>query len=50
MQKLAHDEPQDDTLEEWINSLPMVSPASLGDFKKNISADDFRVVDDDMWK
>jgi len=25
-------------------------PAALGDLEKNISADDFREVDDDMWK
>ena len=50
MQNLAQDESLDGTLEEWINSLPMVSQAALGDLEKNISADDFRVVDDDMWK
>ena len=50
MQNLAQDESLDGALEEWINSLPMVSPAALGDLEKNISADDFRIVDDDMWK
>ena len=49
-QKLALDESQDVTLKEWINSLPKVSTAALGDLEKNISADDFREVDDDMWK
>jgi hypothetical protein len=49
-QKLTHDESQDGTLKEWINSLPMVSPRAIGDLEKNISADDFREVDEDMWK
>ena len=49
-QKLALDESQDGTLKEWINSLPKVSQSALGDLEKNISADDFREIDDDMWK
>jgi hypothetical protein len=49
-QKLAHDESQDGTLKEWINSLPKVSQSALVDLEKNISADDFREIDDDMWK
>ena len=49
-QKLAHDESEDGTLKEWINSLPKVSQSALGDLEKNISADDFREIDDDMWK
>ena len=50
MQKLAHDEPKDDTLEEWIYSLPKVTPAALGDLEKNISTDEFREIDEDMGK
>jgi hypothetical protein len=49
-QKLTHDESQVGTLKEWINSLPKVSQSALGDLEKNISADDFREIDDDMWK
>jgi hypothetical protein len=49
-QKLALDESQDGTLKEWIHSLPKVTPAALSDLEKNISADDFREIDDDMWK
>ena len=49
-QKLAHDESLDGTLKEWINSLPKVSPDAIGDFEKNISGDDFRTIDEDMWK
>ena len=49
-QKLALDESQDDNLKEWISSLPKVSPSALSDFEKNISANDFREVEDDMWK
>jgi hypothetical protein len=33
-----------------MNSLPKVSPAALGDLEKNSSADDFREIDEDMWK
>ncbi len=49
-QKLALDESQDDNLKEWISSLPKVSAVAIGDFEKNISANDFREVEDDMWK
>ena len=49
-QKLAHDESQDGTLKEWISSLPKVSAAAVGDFEKNTSADDFREIEEDMWK
>jgi hypothetical protein len=49
-QKLAHDESLDGTLTEWINSLPKVSPDAISDFEKNISGDDFRAIEEDMWK
>jgi hypothetical protein len=49
-QKLALDESQDDNLKEWISSLPKVSPSALSDFERNISADDFREIEEDMWK
>ena len=49
-QKLAHDESLDGTLKEWINSLPKVSPDAISDFEKNISGDDFRAIEDNMWK
>lgn len=49
-QKLAQDESLDGNLKEWINSLPKVSPDAIGDFEKNISGDDFRAIEEDMWK
>jgi hypothetical protein len=49
-QKLAQDESLDGSLKEWINSLPKVSPDAIGDFEKNISGDDFRAIEEDMWK
>jgi hypothetical protein len=49
-QKLALDESQDDNLKEWISSLPKVSHSALSDFERNISADDFREIEEDMWK
>ena len=49
-QKLAQDESLDGPLREWINSLPKVSPDAIGDFEKNISGDDFRAIEEDMWK
>jgi hypothetical protein len=49
-QKLALDESQYDNLKEWISSLPKVSPSALSDFERNISADDFREIEEDMWK
>jgi hypothetical protein len=49
-QKLALDESQDNTLKEWIGSLPKVSAAAIGDLEKNITADDFREIEEDMWK
>jgi hypothetical protein len=49
-QKLAHDESQDGSLKEWIKSLPKVSPDAISDFEKNISGDDFRAIEEDMWK
>ena len=49
-QKLAHDESLDGSLKEWINSLPKVSPDAISDLEKNISGDDFRAIEDDMWK
>ena len=49
-QKLSHDESLDGTLKEWINSLPKVSPDAISDLEKNISGDDFRAIEDDMWK
>ena len=49
-QKLAHDESMDGTLKEWISSLPKVSPDAIGDLEKNILGDDFRLIEEDMWK
>ena len=49
-QKLAQDESLDGSLKEWINSLPKVSPDAISDFEKNISGDDFRAIEEDMWK
>ena len=49
-QKLAHDESLDGSLKEWINSLPKVSPDAISDLEKNISGDDFRAIEEDMWK
>ena len=49
-QKLAQDESLDGTLKEWINSLPKVSTDAISDFEKNISGDDFRAIEEDMWK
>ena len=49
-QKLSHDESLDGTLKEWINSLPKVSPDAISDLEKNISGDDFRAIEDNMWK
>ena len=49
-QKLAHDESQDGSLKEWIKSLPKVSPDAIVAFEKNISGDDFRAIEEDMWK
>jgi len=46
--KLALDESQDDNLKEWISSLPKVSPSALSDFERNISADDFREIEEDV--
>ena len=49
-QKLSHDESLDGTLKEWINSLPKVSPDAISNLEKNISGDDFRAIEEDMWK
>ena len=49
-QKLAQDESLDGTLTEWINSLPKVSPDAIRDFEKNIAGNDFRAIEEDMWK
>ena len=49
-QKLSHDESLDGTLKEWINSLPKVSPDAISDLEKNISGEDFRAIEEDMWK
>ncbi len=49
-QKLAHDESLEGSLKEWINSLPKVSPDAIGAFDLNISGDDFRAIEEDMWK
>ena len=49
-QKLAQDESLEGSLKEWINSLPKVSPDAIGAFEKNISGDDFRAIEEDMWK
>jgi hypothetical protein len=49
-QKLSLDESKDNNFKEWIGSLPKVSAAAIGDFEKNISADNFRVHEEDMLK
>ena len=49
-QKLSHDESLDGTLKEWINSLPKVSHDAISDLEKNISGEDFRAIEEDMWK
>ncbi|MDC3335799.1 hypothetical protein OAV71_04755 [Opitutales bacterium] len=48
-QKLAQDESLEGSLKEWITSLPKVSPDAISDFEKNISGDDFRAIEEDMW-
>jgi len=49
-QKLALDESKDDNLKEWISSLPKVSASAIGDLENNISADDFREIEEDVRK
>jgi hypothetical protein len=49
-QKLALDESQDDNLKEWISSLPKVTAAAIDDLENNISADDFREIEEDVRK
>ena len=49
-QKFALDESQDDNLKEWISSLPKVTAAAISDLENNISADDFREIEEDVRK
>jgi uncharacterized membrane protein len=48
--KLALDESQDGNLKEWISSLTKVTAAAISDLENNISADDFREIEEDVRK
>ena len=49
-QRLEQDESQSGSLGQWIDSLPKVSAAAVGDLEKALVSEDFRLVDEAMWQ
>ena len=49
-QRLLKDEAQVGPLAQWIDSLPKVSAAAVADLEESLASEDFRQVDEEMWK
>ena len=47
---LLQDEEQFDTVGKWLDQLPHVSESAANYLTNKVNADDFRSIDEEMWK